>query len=114
VRVSVFDNTTTHSNAYWRFVRSLFSLVFFVSSMTQWFASLLFILGYIGLVLPASPRVIEALLGADLLWLVVGYQFSIQFVPKVLCFLRRAESNYLIFFFGLEKSGPFRPIFSCT
>jgi hypothetical protein len=50
-------------------------------SMTQWFASLCFCLGYVGLTVPAMPRTIEALLVADLLWLFVGWQFSVAFVP---------------------------------
>ncbi len=53
-----------------------------LASMTQWFGSLCFVLGYIGLTVPANPRVIEALLVADILWLVVGWQFSVAFVPR--------------------------------
>lgn len=52
-----------------------------LACMTQWFASLVAILAYIGLTVPPTQRTIEALLLGDILWLVVGFDFSIRFIP---------------------------------
>ncbi len=46
---------------------------------TTFFTTLFFL--DLGLFLHPQPRVIEALLIADYLWLYVGYVFSIEFVP---------------------------------
>ena len=73
--------------------------------MTQWFASIVAILAYIGLRSRVEVENIEALLLGDLLWIAVGFPFlqkfgrwtpSSIFAVGVTAFLALARSLYII------------------